>query len=75
MYKWQKEYLRELEKMTNKELFDEYTYFAGGDDYDGCYTVMGEWKWAKIENEFTNRLTKIGFLPKTNEQPSQLKQH
>jgi hypothetical protein len=62
MYKWQKEYLEEIKKKTNEEVLDEYTYLAGGDDYDGCYTSQGEWKWKKIQEELNNRLREIGFI-------------
>lgn len=62
MYKWQKEYLENLNKMDNEQLLDEYTDLAGGDDYDGCLTKRGEWEWKKIQKELYSRLVKIGFL-------------
>lgn len=51
MEKWQEEYLNKVTNMTNQEVLDEYTYLAGGDDYDGCYSGRGAWKWKIIKNQ------------------------
>jgi hypothetical protein len=56
MLKWQKEYLDKVSKMTNEEVFNEYSYLCGGDDYDGCHTSEGEWKFDVITKEFIDRL-------------------
>lgn len=62
MVKWKQKYLEDIIKMTNEEVLDEYTYFAGGDDYDGCLTRNGEWKYKEITKELIQRLTACGFL-------------
>lgn len=64
MLKWQLAYLDEISKMSNEEVLDEYTYYFGGDDYDGCLTRQGEWKFKKITNELMERLKKCGFINK-----------
>ena len=62
MEKWKKEYLDEISKMSNEDVLGEYTYLTGGDDYDGCFTRRGEWKYDKINAEFNKRLIEIGYL-------------
>ena len=60
--KWQAEYLAEIGAMSNRGVLYEYTSLAGGDDYDGCYTKEGEWKWEKIQEELRRRLDAYGFF-------------
>lgn len=62
LVKWKSEYLQQLAEMTGEEILTEYTSLAGGDDYDGCYTNKGEWKWEKVKEEFKRRLTVRGFF-------------
>lgn len=62
MEKWKEEYLQQMKKMTNEEVLDEYSYLVGGDDYDGCWTSQGEWKFKEIEKEFLKRLKEHGYL-------------
>lgn len=64
LFKWQEAYFDVLSRMTNEEMLDEYTYLSGGDDYDGCYTNRGRWKYKKIDEELKKRLTAYGFFGK-----------
>lgn len=48
--------------LSNEALLDEYTDFAGGDDYDGCHTDGGMVVWQELQEELTKRLIAIGFL-------------
>lgn len=50
--------------LSNEDLYDEYTTFAGGDDYDGCHSQEGLIVWYELRDELDRRLKKIGFLPK-----------
>lgn len=60
--KWKTDYLERISKMSNEEVFEEYSYLQGGDDYDGCFTREGEWKYDMINMEFRLRLINIGYL-------------
>jgi len=62
MEKWKEEYLAKLPIMDNAELFSEYTYYSGGDDYDGCMTKRGEWIYTKVVEELNKRLVACGFF-------------
>lgn len=62
MEKWKEEYLQQILKMSNEEVLDEYSYLVGGDDYDGCFTRQGEWKFKEISKEFLKRLKENGYL-------------
>jgi len=58
MLKWQEEYMNWLNEATNEEILDDYSYYVAGDDYDGCFTKQGEWKFKKVNEEFCKRLIK-----------------
>ena len=62
LVKWKVEYLEQISKMSNEEVFEEYNYLVGGDDYDGCFTNEGSWKFDMIDTEFRLRLINIGYL-------------
>lgn len=51
-----------LSKMSNEGILDEYSDLCMGDDYDGCYTTEGSWKFIEVTNEFRKRLTTYGYL-------------
>jgi hypothetical protein len=54
--------LKKVKAMDNEELLDEYRFYAGGDDYDGCWTKEGRIFWVALEAELTERLKACGFL-------------
>lgn len=62
MLKWQEEYLEDIKKMSNSEVLEEYAYYCSGDDYDGCMTSRGEWKFGKITEELNKRLEAVNFF-------------
>jgi hypothetical protein len=41
---WAHEYLAEIEKMSDEELFEETFDAQVPDDYDGCWTTRGYWQ-------------------------------
>ena len=61
LFKWQKEFLEDISKMSNPELLDATLLLAGGDDYDGCMTDRGEWEFAQLTTTLDERLAKSGF--------------
>lgn len=42
--------------LSSEDLLNQYTYFAGGDDYDGCYSIEGEVVWEELQKELNKRL-------------------
>lgn len=52
----------QVQRLSNEELLEEYRYFSGGDDYDGCYSGGGEVVWEAVQEEFYKRLTEVGYL-------------
>lgn len=60
--KWQEETLEKISKMSNVQLLEDYTWLAGGDDYDGCYTDRGQWEYDKLTEELHRRLKECNFL-------------
>ena len=48
--------------LNNQDLLSHYTHFAGGDDYDGCWTCEGCVVWEELSKEFNKRLVDCGFL-------------
>ena len=61
-YKWQIEILEAIKKMSNEELLETTISNAGGDDYDGCFTLRGEWEFHELQKELFMRLKMIKFL-------------
>jgi hypothetical protein len=61
-YERKRAYMEKIKGMNGSELLDEYTYLAGGDSYDGCYTEEGKWQWQQVDKEMRERLTKLGFF-------------
>lgn len=53
---------KQVVALSNAELLQNYTQFAGGDDYDGCHSDGGSVVWEELENELHARLLAIGFL-------------
>lgn len=60
--KWKTDYLEQVSKMSNEEVLEEYSYLCGGDDYDGCFTTEGSWKFEMIDTELRLRLINVGYL-------------
>lgn len=58
----EEKYLDEIFKMTNEEVLEEYSRLVCGDDYEGCYTELGEWQYEQIKPLFFHRLKKCGYL-------------
>ena len=50
--------------MSNEDLFGTCVDDAKGDDYDGCFTKDGQWKFDRIITELVDRLKKNKFLSK-----------
>ena len=55
---WAKDYLAELEKMSDEELFTEAFSNASPDDYDGTWTTRGYWKAAISQDVLRERFLK-----------------
>lgn len=67
--KWQKEILDRIPNMSNEEVFYRYSDLNGGDTYDGCFTIRGEWEYKKITEELMKRLVESGFLKQEKLRP------
>lgn len=52
----------QIEELTNKQLFDDYSSILAGDDWDGEFTPGGYMVMEELQTELTLRLKKIGFL-------------
>ena len=48
---------------SNQELLNETLGQASGDDYDGCFTFMGQIEYNCYQEELEQRLRDCGFLP------------
>lgn len=66
--KWQKDYLVQINVMSNSEILQEYTNLSGGDDYDGCFTKRGEWQYTQVTEELERRLVLYGFLKEESDE-------
>lgn len=55
-------YQEQVEQMTNEEILQSIYADAGGDDYDGCFTLRGMVQFGILTAEFESRLLKCGFL-------------
>jgi hypothetical protein len=42
--------------MSNKDLLNETIILARGEDWDGCFTAIGEFRFAVLEAELRKRL-------------------
>lgn len=62
LLKWQEEELTAIKNYSNEELYDVLLSSAGGDDYDGCFSVRGQWIYDHLEEEMFYRLTESGFI-------------
>jgi len=61
---WKIEFVKEVLSYSNVCLLAETIARAGGDDYDGCFTKKGEWKFYILKNFLEFRLKASGFLRK-----------
>lgn len=59
---WESKYAPQVKALSNKELLDEVIELAGGDDYEGCHTVLGSIVYDLLRAELKDRLTTYGFL-------------
>lgn len=50
------EIFEEIIAYSNSKLLDEYTFYAGGDDYDGCHTIEGAYRYEILSEEIQERL-------------------
>ena len=55
--KWQANERERIQKLTNKELYDEVFDLCVGDDWDGEFTSRGRWTYYRLEEELSNRLS------------------
>jgi hypothetical protein len=62
LLKWQIAELEAIKRMSNEELLEETIGLAGGDDYDGCFTSRGDWRFAELQFELHLRLRAVGYL-------------
>jgi len=46
-----------IQKLTNKELYDEFIELAGGDDYEGEFTRKGTRTHWELKEELDRRLS------------------
>lgn len=53
---WQQEYLISISQLSNRALLEEALDLAGGDDWDGCFTKRGSWKYTQLREELERRL-------------------
>ncbi len=56
------DYKRQVQALSNNDLYYDTLDLAGGDDYDGCYTDHGEFVYGLLREELDSRLKAIGFL-------------
>jgi hypothetical protein len=63
--KWRQEFLAYARGLSNAALLDETLSSGGGDDYDGCFTDRGAWKYDALTEELLHRLLKNGYLDAT----------
>jgi len=56
------EFKKQVEQMSNEDLLADTMNLAGGDDYDGCFTLKGLRQFEILENELNKRLVNCGFL-------------
>ena len=54
--KWQEDFISDVWHMSNKDLLNATLILAQGDDYDGCFTGRGEWKFNFLRAELDKRL-------------------
>ncbi len=59
---WQQEYACEVKLMDNQTLLQRTLWDAVGDDYDGCFTTKGLWKFKFLLEEVNVRLMNAGFI-------------
>lgn len=57
-----KGFIERLPMMSNDQLLEDYSSLCGGDDYDGCFTRMGEFEFNLLNSELRKRLKECGFL-------------
>lgn len=62
--KWQLEYKKEVDSISNLEVVEEALSLSAGDDYDGGFTDRGIWYYEYIKRELSKRLKKCGFIDK-----------
>lgn len=66
MVKWSKtEIDNRVAAMDNATLVRETVFAAAGDDYDGCFTSMGEYEFDALQQELEKRLKATGFIDET----------
>jgi len=63
--KWQREYMDWVGGLSHAALLAEVLDAAGGDDYDGCFTSRGSWKYGILVCALTAKLHKGGWLDAT----------
>ena len=54
--KWKRDTLEQMYAYSNSKLLDETVSAAAGDDYDGCFTDRGEWKYVALRTMLEIRL-------------------
>lgn len=59
--KWQIEIDEYLKTVSNDELLSSTIGMAGGDDYDGFFTIRGQYEFDAYYKELDKRLKLLGF--------------
>lgn len=60
----QKDFKYHMATLSNLQILEDTIDLGGGDDYDGCFTTEGQWKFKMLKQELTNKLIEFGFLNK-----------
>jgi hypothetical protein len=55
---WQKEIIKRIKELKDKDLLYETIDSAGGDDYEGEFTDRGQYKFDELKRELNKRLPK-----------------
>lgn len=63
MANWSKfKVITEVRVLSNQELIEDILHLAMGDDYDGCFTNEGDFRFCALKTELSKRLLSIGFI-------------
>lgn len=64
MVNWNKKEIEDrVFNLSNETLLQELISLASGDDFDGCFTAMGEYTFECLQTEAKRRLIAASVLP------------
>lgn len=58
------DYAQKVRAMDNDRLFLEYEDVVQPDDYDGCFSALGQFRLDTVKAELKKRMYRTGFLKK-----------